>query len=485
MVGLDQLIINLYLKNLDCNYKGLLCSSFINMVQLSLEILLIYTCIQNRLNSFVTHGKSVHLITSKGERNKLYMNIIMKGGMKLINPEKHGFVPIYDMIKDSTSELSVLSTTSSRGFMIKLTVNRGISEYEFIDTANVKFITITEFILKITVLSIKGNDSLPLYTGFKTTENHKSFFNEAKMQYNIWKWSTMGVSDGICPPVANFSLFDNRTANLFVDYLFTKTEEFRPLHKVLEYLKCNLDQYGLGVIVMPMIQSSTTLERIYDSHMYDFEKQVVYTKAIVKLMRLFMLGIIHYDLHLNNILVYDDTDGKNVLLIDFGMVSNVNEELGDNFLSKKEKSEICDIVDTFNQTLKLFSDDISDDKKIKFIVDSLNLIVHLYKNRIIKWASPSVIRDVDKIEVFDALKFTITKPKQSLMSDKAFESYENAGYFIDFNKRIYEFYATMPGVPIPKKETMCVISGGKNKSRRKNKKRKTLLNKICTSFSRR
>jgi hypothetical protein len=91
------------------------------------------------------------------------MNDIRKGGLKLISREKQGFDPIYEMINDVGSELSVLTTDSLKGFMIALNVPKHVSEYDIIDTNTGEFIRATEFLLKIVIITQTPDQVLAPY----------------------------------------------------------------------------------------------------------------------------------------------------------------------------------------------------------------------------------------------------------------------------------------------------------------------------------
>lgn len=423
------------------------------------------------------------------------MNDIRKGGLKLINTTKTGFDPIYEMIDDAGSELSVLTTDSLKGFMISLKVNRHVSHYDMIDTDNGKFIRATNFLLKFAIITQTPNQGLAPYKGRqKAAETTTSFFTEAKMQYNIWKRSTMGVKPELCPSVANFSIFENDNAKLLLEYLLEKYKSDTPLFDVFSYLACTLKTYRLGLIVMPLIDESKTLLKIMQTtngEMFNgviidlHEKGIIYAKIIAQVIRLFILGVVHLDLHSNNVLIYTDNKKIKTLLIDFGSASDIRNTKGDKFYSRGRKEDIDTKTEELTTRVNSMSIDVSDDEKIGFVKESLDEIINLDKEYAEKMTSDyyseyqmdwcevfKVLPPEYKVMSFDMLKEILMLPDQMIMSNNSFDNYEKAGHFIDFNKPITDFFVTFKHeVPLPKHNFTCTVSGGNRKSKTKRKRK--------------
>ena len=87
--------------------------------------------------------------------------------------------------------------------MFSLNVNPEYSEYRTLNYTNSKFTQeVTKFILKIVVIAPQNDTQLnPFNRVKKSSESLDSFFDEAKMQQNLWKKSITGGRSAICPPI--------------------------------------------------------------------------------------------------------------------------------------------------------------------------------------------------------------------------------------------------------------------------------------------
>ena len=78
---------------------------------------------------------------------------IFRGGAKLKNKEKQGFQPVLDMVNSEGSRIELLTYTSLSGTMFTLSVTRDNSEYFGLSPKGRFSEEITEFILKIVVIT--------------------------------------------------------------------------------------------------------------------------------------------------------------------------------------------------------------------------------------------------------------------------------------------------------------------------------------------
>jgi hypothetical protein len=300
-----------------------------------------------------------------------------KGGLKLKNKEKKGFQPIYDMITKPNSVLDVLTCNSLKGFMISLDVDTADSEYLALDSSQFT-VPVTNFILKFALISLVPEQDLPDYEGmYKSTESKQSYFDEAKLQQIIWKKSILGGRPEICPPVANFSLFDNTNSKSLLKFLLnkTKTKGNSSIQNVFNYLLNNINnntEYNLGLIMMPRIMGSYTMNEFFRvNSLNESAKLSALEFTTAQVARLFIdIGIIHFDLHTENILVYVTADNKiKSVIIDFGRASNINNDEDDLFLSEEEKRTLIVKKNRFYN--ELFSSDVN---KKTFILEVLDFI---------------------------------------------------------------------------------------------------------------
>jgi hypothetical protein len=266
-----------------------------------------------------------------------------------------GFTPVYDMIIHEDSKLSVLTAKSLKGFMLNLTVASNESKY--LNLAGTKFTRpVTNFILKFVIL--RGtNDFTDLddYNGVhKSFETKQSFFEEAKFQQNIWKRSIIEGRPAICPSVANLSMFDTINSARLMWFL-TKKAKQESTASVFNFLFNNskINGRGIGVLTMPAITQSTTLFNFLElpdgSDFFGIVitsniRLYVISNVFAQIVRLFIeIGVIHFDLHLDNVMVYLTPKNKlKTLLIDFGRASNIMSDEPDGIYYKKENEESND-----------------------------------------------------------------------------------------------------------------------------------------------
>ena len=261
----------------------------------------------------------------------------MKGGVTQNNPGKTEFTPVWDMLLQGV--ISLLTANSLKGFMIQLDVPEQYSEFKTI--YNGRFtVPVVSYLLKFVIIHDKSTRPLkrPLpsltLNGrriVKACETPTKFLNEATTQQHIWEESIIGGKEEICPSVANIAFFTGTKTDELLALLLSKSEEGTDLYIVLKYLRDN-SEGNIGVLTMPMIEGSKTLSQFAKdlsreataASAADVARTVDFIRAakisvLTKVVRLFLQGYIHLDLHTNNSLVVFDTP-IHTWLIDFGTV---------------------------------------------------------------------------------------------------------------------------------------------------------------------
>lgn len=445
------------------------------------------------------------------------------GGLKLVNPNKKGFQPVYDMINNGS--LEYFTVNSLKGFMVTLDVLPGHSEYYNLSSTGARFINpVKSFILKFAILTEDDNTRLPSYIDEhgehigKSSESQDSYYEEAKLQQHIWIESIIGGRPAICPPVANLSMFNNYESKKLLQFLQSKTSGrtqniFNYLYKYVSDKNNALS--GIGVIVMPKIENSFTFADFYDNNDEDKINEA-YISIAAQIARLFIhVGVIHFDLHMKNALLY--RDDKNVLkcvLIDFGRASDINNRNADDYLTINDKQALISIKNESEKTL--LSAGIDSEGKVKLINDVLGLISKLdkFKNQQLYHYDKKESYQMDWYEEFRDLPVLQRKVFDLLYANhktdgvsnqrKTINKYTNEGNLINFNNDVNYFIVSFPS-SIPTIDLAlyandidddckddkpgCVITGGrKSKIYKKNKKLKnkvkTRRNKKTTKYSR-
>lgn len=412
-----------------------------------------------------------------------------KGGLKLIMKEgvdNSGFNPVFDMLQNSDSKISVLTYESLTGFMIEMNVSDDISRYLTNGNTSRFNKIVNNYIFKFAVLS-ETSSRIPNYKDVnKICEKKNNYFNEAKTQQSIWEMSIRGGKEEICPSVANFSLFTNSESKKLLKFLIKKSGGDQELKDIFLYLNSLIlnpsKAYEIGIILMPKVNDSMSVYEFMKSGPSEEDAHKVYAVFIAETIRLFVeVGIIHFDLHLNNALIYNDTNGNfKCLIIDFGRVSNILDDKSDTYLTISAK-----------ETLRIERDNIMDMiigmkrvKKAEFMTYILDLIKRVnnmaWYSNLIKTLSPP-IKDKIFSDAFDLLKGLMTVTSFSSMQKNTIKSYEAQGFFVNFYKDISEFQASIPCSIDDTEESSdgsylgCSIMGGKRRKTRKYFKRKRSL----------
>jgi hypothetical protein len=350
------------------------------------------------------------------------------GGVKLldtiIGKERVGFKPIFNMITNPTSSMSFLQSNSRYGFMFNLQVDSADSNYLMLSKERQFTKPVEQFIFKTVVIVEKNTHDRNLKDFFdveKQAETRLLFRKEADLQQTIWIRSIDGGKPEICPSVANLSTFINQDGQYLLELIKDKMTPETPetpgtifSWKWLEYLRQltpfavsiptaptildatiidaldylltalkNTRQFHIGVLTMPTITNSTTLNNFVKLPLgSNFHGLIVTTKhqltalanAVAQTVRLFVhIGVIHFDLHSINILIYitDDKQIKSVL-IDFGRASDITDGVRDKMLELDEKNEILAKKDEFLQ--RQLMPNLTDKDKAEFMFDVMDYL---------------------------------------------------------------------------------------------------------------
>lgn len=381
------------------------------------------------------------------------------GGLKLQkvgdNSDNIGFTPVYNMIQKGKLEL--LTASSLKGFMFTLNVPKD-NDSRYFELNRAKFTKkVKSFILKFVIIASKNDTSLGKYgEKSKASESNESFFEEAKTQQNIWVKSITGATKEICPSIANFSLFHNSTSVEFIKYLLNSNNvdlnAMHPLNFIYNKLLVNKD-YELGIITMKNYEKSRTLHSfLSESGISDNDKKYVFSCIITKIIRLFLLGYIHFDLHSNNILVVYDDKGNNIVdydcvIIDYGRVSNLNDKKNDKYLSSGQKQHLTSLRDNlFDFILDIKSSTSS--SNFEYI---MNIILTFDENNNkkygnnypqMKWYNNDIIKSIiQSSELFYKIKNEVTVDINGKIMEETIRRFVKNDEFFNYeSNNVRDFY---------------------------------------------
>jgi hypothetical protein len=404
-----------------------------------------------------------------------------KGGAKLIHPEKTGFQATFDMLNSAGSILKLLTIDSLHGFMFELIVDPDDTEYYTFSADGTLTLPITNFILKIVVTS-PISQRLGSYEGVnKMSMTPNSFLNEAKMQQTIWLTSISGGRPEICPAVANLSFFDNVQSHGLIHFLSGSANIKSDAIDILKYLEDTLTRLslisqtcGLGIILMPKIMNSLTAHEFVkrdrnvrlpgasDDEIDAYYKlklkqdMEAHSNILAQVVRLFIdIGIIHTDLHSSNVLVYPSTTGFKSEIIDFGHAINVNIRDDDINDKKNEfQTQFFKIISPpRRQSVFSFGLMPSKDVFMDSVISYINTVNATYGNPSQTWLVDFEDEDRDAYSLLDVYSrsFDILKEyyvtdfnKRERMTQKTIKSYISKGEFVNLDKDVGTFYASLP-----------------------------------------
>lgn len=425
-----------------------------------------------------------------------------RGGLKLKNPDKGGFKAIYDMIQSPNSTLSLLTYKSLKGFMIALEVDPDHAEYAGLIGGKFQQ-TVTHLLLKFAVITPNNDTEIPNYKNVsKASESAVSFYEEAKLQQTIWKKSIIGGNPEICPSVANLSLFDNSTASRLLSFMQQHGDT--NIQDMMSYLMGVIrsnSTYGIGCIAMPLVRGAVTLGNItHDRYplngqiVTDDMKDTIHATLIAQTVRLFIsIGVIHFDLHSDNSLIYiNDKNELQAIIIDFGRASNVMEEVPDEYLSVTMKHTLQESKEQFwNEFMELNNNTTDVLQKQQYMTKVMDFIVnieqkintHIFGREIYQTRWYRFVRISHEIMAmsFNELQhFIIITADSARMYPKTISQYERKGNLPQFqNVDANAFYVPFDYAP-PEDANgwlwdvesswcpndICTISGGGRKRRK-------------------
>jgi hypothetical protein len=231
---------------------------------------------------------------------------------------------------------------------------------------------------------------------------------------------------------------------------------------------------------MPNIEKSETLGRFLELRDgFDFNgitisdetRNLAYASVSAQIARLFIdIGVIHYDLHIGNALIFVTPDNNiSSLIIDFGRASDILNSINDDYLTLGEKHSFNSKRGNYYN--KLFFPHQSDQFKKTFLIEVLDFISetdHKKNQEKFKFTDPtryqmrwydSYPKDTDvPLKAFDILKASITSNEKML--PQTIKYYGNQGFIFNLEVPVNTFYITLPSRPTG----MCSIMGGRPKN---------------------
>ena len=257
---------------------------------------------------------------------------------------------LFEMI-DNANSVECISYESLKGFIFVIEMNKS-DNYPFKsvalgDKGEQQIKGLSKILLKITLLSDKEQTLPPFKDKYKMTDTETIFIDEVKVQQELFSDILTATMDdknnkgtAYCPSILYHSILENndkKEKDAFLDLLKIKSNN--KIHNEIDYLKIN--EQKIGLVAMEYLDGYNTYYQFLKKNpgnpgksgkesinLIRFRVNIIATILIILLEK----NIIHTDLHMNNVMVFNGCCGVN--FIDFGRVLNLNQEISEELTEK-------------------------------------------------------------------------------------------------------------------------------------------------------
>lgn len=216
-------------------------------------------------------------------------------------------------IRESTCR--ILSTNSRGGILLKLKLNAGVDSPYISTSSNDVGRRVDEIILKLIYLHdteefILRDPSNSVELVIQNNTKLDDFKNEVNTQIDIYTQSLDIYLEPICPAVVCAHTFKNDNSSLpaILDKLISNSideGDNMPIlyfNKIKQFISKNR-RFHIGVIAMESFTNTRTLKNIVDDTSIPQTFRNTYKcMALYEICRLYNIGYLHGDMHMNNIL---------------------------------------------------------------------------------------------------------------------------------------------------------------------------------------
>ena len=339
-----------------------------------------------------------------------------KGGVRKKNNAISDADALRNMITDSVSNKAI-SYGSLKCFVWVFDITSANSQYNDINVTTGQLNRpVTKYVIKVVITNPNRSRDMPNQyvdpiTGtshYKSSDAINSLVQEANTQQLAWiKTFSQGVYVE-CPSVASLCFFDNQNGKNFVNFLRNRfgsnnmndnNDNIKRTNYICQYLLDQLnynppnisDTRGIAVILMPLVgeeeigaETATLHDFINFPIGYNFngwiinetQKDAAFSSIIASVIRLFIAGIIHMDLHGKNSLIYYTSDARlHCKILDFGNSSIFTDNLDDSFLNRQEKGKLVSLLAQDKNKFLQYKNDATDGpQKMALVKNVMNKI---------------------------------------------------------------------------------------------------------------
>jgi hypothetical protein len=341
-----------------------------------------------------------------------------KGGVKKKNRDKPTTDILHDTLESAGVVLNVISDSSLKCFVIEIIIN-DTNACEYIDIQNggifnkpvkrlvMKIIITTQAAAATKLLPYIVNPTNPNPVSYsKETETIPGILTEAHVQQTAWIRSVANGRVPVCPSVADLIFFDNQDGKKFITYLQTKFAQGSQGMTIFKYILERLDpepERGICVMIMPEVSASpqvlsaevasavaaapqqasmTLIDFLRLPPNSNFQglnvntdlRNRAFSLITACVMRLFWTGILHFDLHYKNFLLYVDENGTlQGKIIDLGNSIIFTEGPNKFMPDPRDIRTLIDALETYKRSISS-RDGINNNYKKGFVVGLLDMI---------------------------------------------------------------------------------------------------------------
>ena len=332
-----------------------------------------------------------------------------KGGVKKIDMGKTDELRLYDMLESAGVIIRVLAWGSLKCFVIEFTLaNQDDSEYMDLkitrsgSSGNTFNVPVTKFVLKIIITHPSPDHAInDVYTDDISTKQYSKESEvpedvgfEVYTQTSAFQNSCTRGRVPVCPSPASMLFFDNADGENFINFLLKKVcgtqsvinrnlsddrnRMFQVCGYIMRRLQGDVDR-GICLVLMPkvgiqgmpqqvaaampqqvaaampqLVTDPITFNQFMDLTVGDIfmglpvtthSRDEVRALLLASVMKLFLAGISHLDLHGGNIMISSTQTGElKINILDLGNSSIFWAEMENRFLIEPSQKELTDLL---------------------------------------------------------------------------------------------------------------------------------------------
>ena len=296
---------------------------------------------------------------------------LQHGGLALKNKDQfkgtnktEKYAKAFTYMIQNAKEIKCISYDSLAGYIFTIEINEQHVVFLGLNDQNVFDVPVTKLLVKIVLISHKRTSyisNIGKNIGIsgkknKITITEEDFEKEKQIQLDIYDKTLKSNNIPISPSIIYYDVIQSKKNSDFLNIFYNKiTEKYEStnstenkiskivIDEIIKYKEHKSSNFDVGVIGMEYANGYNTfnnyLKKISETLDYNSKECDMHCRCIaniiINIIRLFIsTGVIHMDLHVNNIMV--NVEQNKSLLIDFGFYKKI--------IDTKECQEDIDIT---------------------------------------------------------------------------------------------------------------------------------------------